>query len=1299
MSKRFPGIAGLLVALLLVVSFVVPANMVSPTGVSADPGILEWTIVDTPDSIPSYVKEIYSPGVTNGPDMGSEILKLLIGPDGETMWAIIGVGHQSGTATILDPGGSGVTITALGAQVVFRKSTNGGRVWSGTPYANLQADTGFGADTLIWDIAIAPDDVNVAIVAVSDVGAVGAETTQSVWITTDGGGNWDNTQWPGAYVPAPGTEFISAMDISIDYGDARKILVGTRDPTCAIVAPLQVMKVPGYGGWLQQSVLPAFTGSVIDAKFSPTFGGDSTIIVLYTDGTGAGLINPGDTGTFLITGNHDIAANTTDWTTFGNPIEIMNQTSVTGDSPQATEIITGQIALPSDYSGQSASLRRVYVATDALDRGGAPVKPDRGVYRIDDTVVYTLMDNTATFGTVAATGTVRRAASLAYWGTYASGKLLVGERLGLSCTASVPVWFTDSPTVCPIPCWYPSKKPPTGAANVAACASNTHGYGNAWVVWSPKYADQGVADAVTGAQALDAAFVAPPVFVAGHITPAAAIANPAWPNGIFNVVKYDESAMSLTRNNGETFNQMALIDTLMAKLTDVAVSADCTTLYLASINTGDNTTTGACDNFDSVWRTTSNAAVVDPPLPALPIGQVWERVRTSPTAEDCTAVQSQYAILRLAPDKLDGQIVFWGAGGVEGDNPVANLVIGGLITGGNTQAVAWSPDYGDYWANINPRITVQDMAAESSTILYVLSESGRVQKLPYTGTAWSSTVATTNSNIGVGHTIEALAEGNVLVTAGAGRAFAATLSTNSAASFSSWSRTPLTTGNFHAIFDPDFATNKLVYAADDEARQSQNPDATTWLASTGKIYRSDADSRSLEWTDMYTNGSFWNFTTVAANAVTEANAPHGFYGLVATNAKNVTAQPTLYAATGANPSVGPTAVAQPFSSVMRTLTPRSGIPKPGISWDQLIATAAFYQSFGVLFTLEPKSLKFCGCLTDATNTTLYAIDNDWYANNHNVRKNTWVPETTGPGTIITTGTWPPVMVAPRTGWPVRSSGMLWAYEDCVAKRGPKLTMDDGTIIGCDPATGRNQEVNFTWEQLCVDNRYAIHVAKDSKFTLRVLSLTITPTSVTSPTFIYWTGGGQISNQQTIAYQPLECGHKYYWRVRVRGAVTGEVLRSPYSDVRSFTIKAGFRVTTPYYGPQLLEPINGCGCACDAPVNFSWSPFKETQKYKFELSENADMSSPVVSVEVPTTAYQYKGTAKCNQTYFWRVMATDPAPSEWSAVFSFKTQKAVVAPTPTPVPEEKTPIWVWVLIAIGAILVIVTLVLIFKTRRV
>ena len=88
----------------------------------------------------------------------------------------------------------------------------------------------------------------------------------------------------------------------------------------------------------------------------------------------------------------------------------------------------------------------------------------------------------------------------------------------------------------------------------------------------------------------------------------------------------DESAFAISRNNGETWNQLALIDTTISQLTDVAPTPDCKTVYLASVNENDN-----CAGFDSVWRGSSDADVVSP-LSALPIGEYWERVLTHVTA-------------------------------------------------------------------------------------------------------------------------------------------------------------------------------------------------------------------------------------------------------------------------------------------------------------------------------------------------------------------------------------------------------------------------------------------------------------------------------------------------------------------------------------------------------------------------------------------------------------------------------------------------------------------------------------------
>jgi hypothetical protein len=93
-----------------------------------------------------------------------------------------------------------------------------------------------------------------------------------------------------------------------------------------------------------------------------------------------------------------------------------------------------------------------------------------------------------------------------------------------------------------------------------------------------------------------------------------------------------------------------------------------------------------------------------------------------------------------------------------------------------------------------------------------------------------------------------------------------------------------------------------------------------------------------------------------------------------------------------------------------------------------------------------------------------------------------------------------------------------------------------------------------------------------------------------------------------------------------------------------------------------------------------------------------MTQIVKEAEVATTAYEFDGKLDYSTNYFWRVMTLEPAPSDWSATFSFQTEAEPVETAGPPAPAP-TPVWVWVVIAIGAILVIVTLVLIFKTRRV
>jgi hypothetical protein len=113
---------------------------------------------------------------------------------------------------------------------------------------------------------------------------------------------------------------------------------------------------------------------------------------------------------------------------------------------------------------------------------------------------------------------------------------------------------------------------------------------------------------------------------------------------------------------------------------------------------------------------------------------------------------------------------------------------------------------------------------------------------------------------------------------------------------------------------------------------------------------------------------------------------------------------------------------------------------------------------------------------------------------------------------------------------------------------------------------------------------------------------------------------------------------------------------------------------------LHSPANGSLDYTAINPSFSWQPFKQTTKYQFVLAKNADMTQAVEDAAVSTTYYEFNGVLDYNTNYFWRVMALEPAPSDWSATFSFQTE---VAPPPPPdvTPEPFT--WkIAILVLIG-----------------
>ncbi len=1077
---------------LIALSILILCNM-SLTATSkpalADPGTLKWTRIDTPGALPSR-NDIVSP---------CEINRIAIGSDSKTLYAV----------------DTAYSDNTNGSRALY-KSTDSGISWNDNIGRRLyEAMTSAEQVNFhIWNIAVAPDNVKFIAAVTNDSTSV---LPRQVWISKNGGAEWQNTNFPVA-------SNISTIEVSASYSNGtRDIVLGTRSG--AGDGTIWILKIPAFS-WSSQE----FTGDVMVLKLSPDYTSDGVIAIVYSN----------TSGTYLNAGVHDLNANTTDWNMIyrGNPPEIT--AGAPGTSPKADEIIGADLELPADFSGQAPSLRRYYISIDDAGASG-----NGGIYRIDGTTVHQLMSATMS----------KRISSIAYHGTYASGKLLAGEVLGDPCSATAMTWFTDSPTTCPIPCWYPAMKPPTGAAGDDNCTGS--GYANAQVAWSP--------DGSTA--------------YAGTASSAALAPGINWPVPYLTGKELDESAFSLTRNNGETWNQIALIDTNISVLTDIAPTPDCSTVYVASVNGNSD-----CSGFDSVWRSQGS-----------PIGACWERVLCIPTTHElCATSQTDLAILRLAGDRTDGQVVFWAAIG--------------------TRKLMWSPDFGDYWTHITGlQHNIQDVAAEDSSTLYTLSADGFVQKFTFKTAGWlPHTIVHTGLNTGysIATAYSGLTpdndKGHIVVGSMGIGSYDVAYSTDGGTTFSTINAQLPTRGNTLVVIHSGYKSNGEIFAINN-----------------GGMY---------EWS-IYYGGGTWSWPLPEKG--NWATLWGGLSWPTPVTGLTISRNGSFY-------------FSDSWGSYIRWALASAGL-------DSLV-------SFGT----EPTTrYRICGGLASGEPITVWLIDQRPYV--------------------------PP-------------QGCIWIYVDPLAWNGPTpISPISNTPVKYDPTSGRAGEITLKWQPMSLSRGYRIQIAKDEDFAIQLADIGstwggpfYTPPDLDAPALVIPAGGGTITdgNGNTWTVPALEVGHSYYWRVMVQDVTTGDLIQSPWSWREIFTVHSGLRVSTPYYSPQLLSPVNGCIDCPRKAISFSWSPLQTTQRYKFALARNAAMTDIVVETELPTTSYNYEGTLDYNTVYFWRVMAIEPEVSEWSATFCFQTE---TEPALVPLPQKAaaTPVWAWTLIVIGAILDICLFIIILR----
>ena len=250
-----------------------------------------------------------------------------------------------------------------------------------------------------------------------------------------------------------------------------------------------------------------------------------------------------------------------------------------------------------------------------------------------------------------------------------------------------------------------------------------------------------------------------------------------------------------------------------------------------------------------------------------------------------------------------------------------------------------------------------------------------------------------------------------------------------------------------------------------------------------------------------------------------------------------------------------------------------------------------------------------------------------------------------------------------------------------------MRADTGDSVNVDPVTGRNAEVDLSWQDYCLSSQYQVQIARDPYFTLKVYdSGSMDTADGFYPALLYPPGN-------------LEAGHTYYWRVRVTQAVTGQRILSPWSEPKSFTVMSGFATRADYASVHAFTPDNGCAACPVKPVSFSWSGYQGTSKYRFLLTRDSQLQNVVVDAVTSTTAYALSEALEYDTSYYWQVTAIEPIPSDPSSVFTFHTEKA-----PQPVKQQDSPnpsnipVWAIAVITVGILLIVAAIVFTVRAKN-
>ncbi len=235
---------------------------------------------------------------------------------------------------------------------------------------------------------------------------------------------------------------VGAVAISPKYlGTNHDIAVGMRTGVPGAFR-IWVLQVPSGAGWILQLNAPVANADIVALRFSPLYSMDAALAVAFSTSD----------ATYYNIALRNILANTiVVWVFLVPGIEVKSPVSPLNASPGAAQIVTVDLEPPSNFSGQTATLRRVYISTDDAGAGS-----DVGLFRVDDNVVLKLNCPLP----------VSRVLEIVYFGTCDSGTLLISDIAGPACAPKVMTWYTPTPTDCPIEIWCQTPRPADGSTNM-----------------------------------------------------------------------------------------------------------------------------------------------------------------------------------------------------------------------------------------------------------------------------------------------------------------------------------------------------------------------------------------------------------------------------------------------------------------------------------------------------------------------------------------------------------------------------------------------------------------------------------------------------------------------------------------------------------------------------------------------------------------------------------------------------------------------------------------------------------------